>query len=185
MGHVLLGVSGSVAAYKAIDLAHRLTRAGWAVDVVLTAAARRFVTDLAFQSLTGRRVHSDQFERGDPAQIEHIELARRADLALLAPATADLIGQLAHGLAPDLLTSAMLAWRGRPVLLAPAMNTAMWENPLVQANLRRLTDLGYQLIEPRVAQLACGETGPGALADLDQIMARVEALSGPREGSGD
>ncbi|MDR1077741.1 MAG: phosphopantothenoylcysteine decarboxylase [Propionibacteriaceae bacterium] len=183
MGTVLLGVSGSVAAYKAIDLAHRLTQAGWAVDVVLTAAARRFVTALTFQSLTGRPVLSDQFEVVDPSEILHVDLARRADLALLAPATADLIGQLAHGLAPDLLTSAMLAWRGQPVILAPAMNTAMWEHQLVQANLRRLTDLGYDLVEPRVAALACGEVGRGALASLDQIMARVEARVGRPDGT--
>jgi phosphopantothenoylcysteine decarboxylase/phosphopantothenoylcysteine decarboxylase/phosphopantothenate--cysteine ligase len=172
MSRVLLGVTGSVAAYKAADLAHRLTKDGHAVDVVLTRAASEFVTPLTFRTLTGRPVYTDLFT--DPFDdVRHITLARSADLALVAPATANVVGKLAHGLADDYLTTVLLALRGQPRFVAPAMNTAMYDNPVVQANLAALRGYGWQIIEPAEGLLACGDVGRGALASVDALVERV------------
>jgi phosphopantothenoylcysteine decarboxylase/phosphopantothenoylcysteine decarboxylase/phosphopantothenate--cysteine ligase len=177
MNRILLGVTGSVAAYKAADLAHRLTTDGHAVDVVLTRAAAQFVAPLTYRTLTGRPVYTDLFS--DPADdVRHITVARSVDLALVAPATANIIGKVANGLADDYLSTVLLALRGQPRLLAPAMNTAMYDNPAVQANLARLREYGWQLIDPADGLLACGEVGRGKLASVEAIVGQVyEALA--------
>jgi phosphopantothenoylcysteine decarboxylase/phosphopantothenoylcysteine decarboxylase/phosphopantothenate--cysteine ligase len=169
-----LGVTGSIAAYKAADLIGILTRDGFRVDVIMTRGAEAFLTPLTFQTLSKRRVYTDVFQEDDPSEVKHIELARKADLLLIAPATADVIGKIANGLADDMLTSAVLAVRGIPRLLAPAMNTRMYENPAVQENLERLRGFGFEIIPPKESLLACGEFGRGALADVDTIAKTVE-----------
>ncbi|MDR0417381.1 MAG: phosphopantothenoylcysteine decarboxylase [Propionibacteriaceae bacterium] len=186
MSSIILGVTGSIAAYKAADLAHRLTADGHQVDVILTRAGAQFVTPLTFQTLTGRPVGADLFaDAGD--DVRHITLARTADLALVAPATADIIGKLAAGIADDYLTTVLLALRGQPQLLAPAMNWAMYAHPAVQDNLATLRRRGWEVVEPVEGRLACGETGRGALAPVADILDRVGARLGrpdERRGGG-
>lgn len=175
MKHIVLGVTGSIAAYKAADLAHRLHRFGYGVHVVMTRAAQEFVTPLTFQTLTGQPVATDLFQKDRAWEVAHIALAKQADLVLIAPATANVIGKLANGIADDMLTTvAMAAWR-KPLLLCPAMNTAMYESPVHQENLARLLARGAGLVEPKTALLACGDTGKGAMAEVDDIVAAVRA----------
>lgn len=176
MKHIVLGVTGSIAAYKAAELTHRLTKEGYCVHAILTKSAEEFITPMTFRILTGNRVCTDMFEKVDTPDVEHISLAKQADLMLLAPATANLIGKLANGIADDMLsTVAMAAWR-KPALICPAMNTAMYENPVTQSNMRKLTEMGYRFVEPKEALLACGDRGKGALADLDDIVKAVKEI---------
>jgi len=176
MATILLGVSGGIAAYKACDIASRLVKAGHAVDVVMTKNACEFVTPLTFRTLTKNRVYSDAFAPVENFDVEHIELAKRADAVVLAPATANLIGKLACGIADDLLTTVLMAaWR-KPTLLCPAMNTAMYENPAFRENLEKLRARGIQIIEPEEGLLACGDEGKGRLADPARICAAAESL---------
>ncbi|MCL2492770.1 MAG: bifunctional phosphopantothenoylcysteine decarboxylase/phosphopantothenate--cysteine ligase CoaBC [Clostridiales bacterium] len=176
MARILLGVSGGIAAYKACDIASRLTRAGHTVDVVMTKNAGEFVTPLTFQTLTKNRVYTDMFAPSCDFSVEHIALAKRADAVVLAPATANLIGKLACGIADDLLTTVLLAaWR-KPILLCPAMNTAMYENPAVQENLEKLRARGIRAITPEEGPLACGDEGTGRLADPAAICAAAEEM---------
>ncbi|MDD4715321.1 MAG: phosphopantothenoylcysteine decarboxylase [Oscillospiraceae bacterium] len=170
MGTVLLGVTGSIAAYKAADIANQLAKRSLAVDVVMTQGACRFITPLTFQSLTKRKVYTELFEEYVPSSVQHISLAKRADLCLIAPATANFIGKLAGGIGDDLLTTVMMAVQGVPVYICPAMNTNMYFNPIVQENIRRLESDGYRFIEPKESLLACGDLGKGALADVDLIV---------------
>ncbi|MEG2000053.1 MAG: flavoprotein [Evtepia sp.] len=175
MKHIVLGVSGSIAAYKAAELANQLTKAGYGVHVILTEAAQQFITPLTFQTLTKNKVHTGLFEAAVPMEVEHISLAKRADLVLLAPATANLIGKLANGIADDMLTTvAMAAWR-KPTIICPAMNTQMYENPAQLENLARLQARGCTVVEPKSALLACGDIGKGAFADFFDIMVAVKA----------
>ncbi len=169
---ILLGVTGSIAAYKAAELASQLTQSGAEVLTVMTKAACQFVSPLTFQALTGQPVGTDIFEEGKGSKVEHITLARRADLVLIAPASADHCAKLAHGQADDLLTAAVLATTA-PVLVAPAMNPAMWSHPAVQENLARLRALGFEIIEPGHGLLACGEVGQGRMAEPAEILAQV------------
>ena len=178
MKTVLLGVTGSVAAYRAAEIANVLTKRGCAVETILTRGGCAFIAPLTFQSLTKQRVYTDVFEEKYPHEIQHIALAKKADAVLVAPATADIIGKAANGIADDLLSTTLLAVAGIPVLFAPAMNTRMYENPIVRANLVRLRGVGYGIIEPREALLACGDTGKGALAPVDEIVAAVERALG-------
>jgi phosphopantothenoylcysteine decarboxylase/phosphopantothenoylcysteine decarboxylase/phosphopantothenate--cysteine ligase len=181
--HIVLGVTGSIAAYKAADIARQLVKAGYRVHVILTNSAREFITPLTFQSLTKDKVHTDMFEQVDTPDIHHISLAKQADLLLLAPATANLIGKLANGIADDMLTTvAMAAWE-KPTILCPAMNTAMYQNPLQQANLQKLKDLGYVIVEPKDAVLACGDKGKGALADVEDIVNQVKRMLEKTDGN--
>ncbi len=166
---VLLGVTGSVAAYKAVDLASKLTQGGANVDVVMTRCATEFVTPLSFSSITHRRTVTDMFEVPDEFEIEHIALAERANVVVIAPATANIIAKIAAGIADDMLTCAVLATRA-PVILAPAMNVNMWENRITQENLARLRARGFKLIEPVTGPLACGSEGKGRLADVEDIV---------------
>ena len=172
--HILLGVSGGIAAYKACELVRLLRRAGAEVQVVTTAAAERFVTALSLQALSGRPVRRDLFDEGAEAAMGHIELARWADAILVAPATADLMARLAQGRADDLLTTLCLASE-TPLLLAPAMNRAMWEHPATQDNAALLRRRGVALLGPEAGEQACGETGEGRMrepADLIADLAR-------------
>jgi phosphopantothenoylcysteine decarboxylase/phosphopantothenate--cysteine ligase len=172
---VVLGVTGSIAAYKAPTLARKLQSKGAEVIVVMTEAGTRLVDPLTFRSLTGKPVPVDMFAPVTNWQIEHISLADQADLLLIAPATANTIGRVAHGIADSLLTCTVMATKA-PVLIAPAMNVNMYENPIVQQNIKRLQELGYYFVGPKVGKLATGIEGKGPLADLEDIVDRAEAL---------
>jgi phosphopantothenoylcysteine decarboxylase/phosphopantothenate--cysteine ligase len=183
---VLLGVTGGIACYKAADLVRRLTERGAEVQVVMTAAAQRFVTPITFQAVSGRPVRTDLWDAAAEAAMGHIELARWAELVLVAPASADFLARLAHGLADDLLTTLCLA-TAAPIVAAPAMNQQMWLNAATRANVTLLTDRGVRLLGPGVGDQACGESGPGRLlepveiADLVQpLLARGGVLGGRR-----
>ncbi|WP_169007300.1 bifunctional phosphopantothenoylcysteine decarboxylase/phosphopantothenate--cysteine ligase CoaBC [Faecalispora jeddahensis] len=173
MKHVLLGVTGSIAAYKAAEIANILTKQGCEVDVILTKSAQEFITPLTFQTLTKRKVYTKMFDEILVNEVEHISLAKRADVCVVAPATANLIGKLASGIADDMLTTVLTAVRGTPVILCPAMNTAMYENEIVQENIRRLKKHGTLFIEPKEGLLACGDLGRGALAEVETITETV------------
>jgi phosphopantothenoylcysteine decarboxylase len=171
---IVLGVTGSIAAYRAADLASSLAKEGLEIDVVLTDEALRFITALTFAALTKREVYTrdnDGMRDGQPA---HISLADRADLVVVAPATAHLIAQLAHGLAPDLLTSLLLATPA-PVVLAPAMNGKMWHNPATQDNVALLKKRGVEFIGPEAGLLACGYEGLGRLWPVAEIAREISA----------
>jgi len=170
--NVLLGVSGGIAAYKTAEIVRLLTKARATVRVAMTRHACEFITPLTLQTLSGNPVSTDTFDLGQESQIGHIRLADTADVVLIAPATANVIGKLAHGLADDLLTTVLLATRA-PVLVAPAMNVHMYENPAVQENLARLRGRGHRIIEPTTGFLACGYEGQGRLAEPDVIVAEV------------
>ncbi len=175
---VLLGVTGGIAAYKAAELARLLVKAGAGVQVVMTAAARRFVGPHTFQAITGRPVREDLFDPAHEAAMGHIELARRADLVLVAPASADFMARLAAGLADDLLATLCLASEA-PLALAPAMNEKMWRHPATRANARTLQGRGVLLWGPAEGEQACGDTGPGRMLEPAELLARVQALFGP------
>ncbi len=180
--HILLGVTGSIAAYKAADIASKLTQAGAEVDVVLTEHARRFITEVTFRAITRRPVLTDLFDEPEERQIAHIHLARRADILLIAPATANILAKLAVGIADDLLTTLALATQAR-IVIAPAMNTVMWQHPATQHNVRLLEERGVTFVYPAEGMLACGEVGAGKLADtLNILHALEEVLSPPLKG---
>ena len=166
---VLLGVTGGIAAYKAAALASGLVKLHAAVEVIMTANATQFITPLTFEQLTGRRAMVDTFDRNFTHQVEHISLAQRTDLVVVAPATANVCAKLAHGLADDMLTTTVLACRC-PKLIAPAMNTNMLENPVTQDNLQTLRHYGWEVIEPASGRLACGATGAGKLPEPEVLM---------------
>lgn len=176
MSKMALGVCGGIGAYKAVEVVRGLQKAGHDVTVVMTAAAQHFVGALTFEAITQRRVITGQFDPGANASIEHITLATSIDLLLVAPATANVIGKMARGIADDFLTSMYLATKA-PVLIAPAMNTNMWEHPAVQENLRVLAGRGVRFVEPGEGFLACGWTGKGRLAEpVDIVAGALEAL---------
>lgn len=166
---ILLGVTGGIAAYKAAALASALVKLNAAVEVVMTKNATEFITPLTFEELTGRRVMVDTFDRNFQHQVEHISLAQRTDLMIVAPATANVCAKLAHGLADDMLTTTALACRC-PKLIAPAMNTNMYENPVTQDNLNLLRRYGWEVIEPASGRLACGAVGKGKLPEPEELV---------------
>ena len=177
--NILLGVTGSIAAYKAADITSRLTKYGHNVDVILTESGSRIITPLTLQTLSRNKVYMDMFEEITPSEVKHISLAKKADVVLIAPATANIIGKIAYGIADDFLsTVVMAAANDTPVFIAPAMNTNMYENPIVQDNIEKLRSYGYRFIEPKESLLACGDLGKGALADVDTI---VEIIEGSKE----
>lgn len=169
---VLLGVSGGIAAYKAAALASALVKLHAAVEVVMTENATKFVTPLTFEQLTGRRTMVDTFDRNFSHQVEHISLAQRTDLVIIAPATANVCAKLAHGLADDMLTTTVLACRC-PKLIAPAMNTNMYENPVTQDNLQLLRRYGWEVIDPASGRLACGAVGAGKLPEPEDLLQHI------------
>jgi phosphopantothenoylcysteine decarboxylase/phosphopantothenate--cysteine ligase len=188
--NAVLGVGGGIAAYKSAELARALMERGFRVQVVLTSAAEKFITPLTFAALTGRKVITDLFgsassEETLSSAVEHIAVAQENDILVIAPATADLLARLAHGLANDFLTTTYLAFTG-PVVLAPAMNSNMWMHPATQANLGILKSRGHHIIEPEEGLLACGTTGPGRLAEPERIADMVAGLSmHPRDLDGE
>ena len=182
---VLLIVGGGIAAYKALEVARRLQDHGIALTGVMTAGAREFITPLSLAALTGEKAYTELFSLTDEAEMGHIRLAREADLVLVAPATANLMARAAHGLADDLATTILLATTA-PVLMAPAMNPAMWNHPATQENLARLQDRGIAFVGPATGDMACGEEGAGRLSEPDHIVdAALACLSrgdGPLAG---
>ncbi|MDT8421076.1 MAG: bifunctional phosphopantothenoylcysteine decarboxylase/phosphopantothenate--cysteine ligase CoaBC [Desulfuromonadales bacterium] len=180
---IILGVTGGIAAYKAVELLRLYVKAGAEVHVIMTESAREFVTPLTFQTLSGNPVHTDLFNLYQEQEIGHISLADRADLFVIAPATANLVGKAANGLADDLLSTTLMATKA-PVLLVPAMNVNMYENPIYQENQQKLVGLGYHLLEPVVGELACGWEGKGKLAPVEAILAETELLLAERDLEG-
>lgn len=181
---IVLGVTGGIAAYKAVELASRLVKAGAEVHVIMTRAAKEFVSELTFREITGQAAASDMWAKQQEFHVEHIALAQLADLVLVAPATANLIAKTAAGIADDLLTTTLLATKA-PVFLAPAMNTNMYENPVTQSNLNVLRERGIHIIEPASGHLACGAEGKGRLPEpvfLAEHVVRFFAASGSLSG---
>ena len=166
--HVILGVTGSIAAYKAAEILRRLKEKGLRVSVVMTKEAEHFITPLTLSSLSGEKVYSKMFDDLSGG-MPHIDLAKQADAILIAPATANIIGKIAGGLADDLLTCLVLATKA-PVLIAPAMNVEMFQNKIVQQNCAKLKQIGIKFIDPIKGELACGVTGEGHIAEEDEIV---------------
>jgi phosphopantothenoylcysteine decarboxylase/phosphopantothenate--cysteine ligase len=176
---IVLGVSGSIAAYKAADLASKLVQAGFAVHPVLTTSAARFIGPATFTAITGNPCPVGVFDEPYPGEISHIKLAQEADLFVVAPASANLIARLAHGQADDMLSASLLATKA-PVLIAPAMNTGMWEHPATMANMSTLRNYGCHVVDPASGMLACGTEGVGKMAPVEAVFDRVQALLAKR-----
>jgi phosphopantothenoylcysteine decarboxylase/phosphopantothenate--cysteine ligase len=182
--HILLGVTGGIAAYKSADLARRLMERGAEVQVVMTTAAQEFVTPITFQALTGRPTRTSLWDAAAEAAMGHIELARWADLVLVAPASADFLARLAHGLADDLLSTLCLA-TAAPIAVAPAMNQLMWRNVATQSNVELLSSRGVHLLGPASGEQACGEYGPGRMLESGELAESIDQLlvpTGPLRG---
>nr|WP_317412838.1 bifunctional phosphopantothenoylcysteine decarboxylase/phosphopantothenate--cysteine ligase CoaBC [uncultured Solibaculum sp.] len=167
--HILLGVCGGIAAYKAAALASMLTKQGAIVHPILTQNATQFVSPITFEGVSGQRCFTDTFDRNTDYRVPHIKLAQMTDAVLVAPASANTIAKLSHGLADDMLTSTLLACRCKK-LIAPAMNTAMFENPVTQDNLKKLAQYGWTIIEPAYGHLACGDTGAGKMPEPEYLL---------------
>lgn len=172
---IVLGVTGGIAAYKAAALTSKLVQKGAEVHVIMTESAKKFITELTLQSLSRNPVYTDTFDERDAAVVSHIHLADTADLVLVAPATANTLAKMAHGIADDMLTTTLLATTA-PVIVAPAMNVHMYEHPAVIANMNTLHSRGVHFIEPGVGQLACGYVGKGRLEEPESIVAALEAF---------
>lgn len=173
--NVVIGVTGSIAAYKAASLVSLCVKAGYDVHVIMTANATQLIHPLTFETLTGHKCLIDTFDRNFRYEVEHISIAKQADVFVIAPASANVIGKVAGGIADDMLTTTIMAVTA-PILIAPAMNTRMYENPIVQRNMETLRELGYHFIEPAAGWLACGDVGKGKLADPEDIFAAIENL---------
>ncbi len=180
MGRIILGVTGSIAAYKAADLTSLLTKAGHEVTCVLTSEALEFVTPLTLQTLSRRHVITDLFAEKNGWQPSHIHLADTADLLLIAPATANILAAMAYGFANDALTAIALATRA-PILIAPAMNGKMWQHPATQHNVQMLRERGAHFVEPAEGLLACGYEGIGRLAPIEDIVSAAHCVLCPSE----
>ncbi|HBF34776.1 TPA: bifunctional phosphopantothenoylcysteine decarboxylase/phosphopantothenate--cysteine ligase CoaBC [Candidatus Sumerlaeota bacterium] len=179
--HILLGVTGGIAAFKAVELCRRFQKAGAKVRVIMTQAACEFITPLTFETLTHQSVYTDVFDKARAFEIEHVSFAQWGDILVIAPATANMIAKMAAGLADDPLSTTVLAFRG-PVVVAPAMNTAMWDNAKTRENLEALRGRGVRLVAPDVGMLACGDEGAGRLANLSDIVQAVtEELEAARQ----
>lgn len=183
MKKLLLIVSGGIAAYKALELTRLAIKAGFGVTAVLTKAGAQFVTPLSLQALTGNKVYQDLFSLTDESEMGHIELSRSADLLVVAPASADLLAKMAMGMADDLASTLLLA-TDKPVLVAPAMNVRMWEHAATQANIKTLQQRGVTIVGPESGPMACGEYGPGRLAEPPAILRAIQAAlhNGPLRG---
>ncbi len=175
MANILIAVTGSIASYKSSDLVSSLKKQGHDVTVLMTEAAREFIQPLTLQVLSQNPVHLDVMQEPYPDQVNHIERGKEADLFIVVPATANTIAKLAHGFADNMVTSTALALpQNIPKLIAPAMNTKMYDHPATQSNLKTLETFGYKLIYPKESLLACRDYGRGALADLDIILERIK-----------
>ncbi|AEG60561.1 phosphopantothenoylcysteine decarboxylase/phosphopantothenate/cysteine ligase [Desulforamulus ruminis DSM 2154] len=180
---ITLGITGGIAAYKAAELASSLVKSGADVHVAMTSSACEFITPLTFETLTGNPVHKGLFQAGPEGGVLHIDLAQRADLLVIAPATANIIGKTANGIADDLVSTLAVA-ASCPVLFCPAMNVVMYENPLVQRNIATLMENGYHFVEPAEGRLACGAVGKGRLAELDVILHSITKQLTPQDLAG-
>lgn len=169
---ILLIISGSVAAYKSLEIIRALRREGVTVRCILTEGGAQFITPLSVAAISGQPVYTDLFSLKDEVEMGHIRLVREADMVVVAPASADIMARMANGFAGDLATAALLA-NDKPLLIAPAMNAKMWAHPATQRNVRQLIDDGAVLIEPGEGELACGETGPGRMAEPGVVAACV------------
>lgn len=171
---IVLGVTGSIAAYKIASLASMLVKQHANVHVIMTQNATNFINPITFETLTGHKCLVDTFDRNFEFQVEHVSLAKQADLMMIAPASANVIGKMAHGIADDMLTTTVLACKA-PIYVSPAMNTNMYENPIVQDNLRILEKYGMKVIDPASGYLACGDTGAGKMPEPETLFAYIEA----------
>lgn len=171
---IVLGVTGSIAAYKIASLASMLVKQHADVHVIMTQNATNFINPITFETLTGHKCLVDTFDRNFEFQVEHVSLAKQADLMMIAPASANVIGKMAHGIADDMLTTTVLACKA-PIYVSPAMNTNMYENPIVQDNLRILEKYGMKVIDPASGYLACGDTGAGKMPEPETLFAYIEA----------
>ena len=176
---IVLGVTGSIASYKAADLVSGLTGKGFEVFVIMTKEAAEFISPLTLQTLSGNKVYSGMFEFVEEWDVKHVSLAKKAGLILIAPATANIIGKLACGICDDLLTCTLTASEA-PVLIAPAMNDIMYNNKIVQENIARLKKIGYKFIGPKKGRLACGDVAIGCLADVEAIVKEVDVIASER-----
>jgi phosphopantothenoylcysteine synthetase/decarboxylase len=175
--NILLGVSGGVAAYKAVDLASKLTGAGALVDTVMTESACKFILPKSFEAVTGRAVYTSMWENPAGYEIGHISLADSANIIIVAPATANIIGKVANGICDELLSTTLCACWQKKILFAPAMNEKMWLNPAVQWNVKTLNEMGVEIIGPEKGRLACGTEGIGRMAEVSQIIERIEKMA--------
>ncbi len=181
---VLLGVSGGIAAYKSASLASKLVKAGAEVRVIMTENARNFINPITLESLTGHKCIVDTFDRNFEFKVEHVALAKKADVIMIAPATANVMAKLAHGMADDMLTTTVLA-SNAPKIIAPAMNTAMYENPLTQHNMELLSKYGFEVITPASGYLACGDTGAGKMPEPEELYEYIlKAIACPKDLKG-
>ena len=180
---IVLGVTGCIAVYKAAELVRQLAKLGADVHVVMTDSARQFVAPLTFQTLTSNPVITELFTLYEERTIGHVTMAQRGDVLVVAPATANIIGKTANGIADDILSTVLLATR-KPILFAPAMNEGMWDNPATQRNVQILKDLGRRFVDPGVGDLACGDRGRGRLADIADIVDEIEGMLAPDDFSG-
>ena len=181
--NIVLCVTGGIAAYKAADLTSRLRKLGAQVYIIMTESATHFITPLTLEVLSEHRVVTDMFDRTFTWEVEHISLAKRADIFVIAPATANIIGKAAHGIADDMVSTTLMATKA-PMVIAPAMNTNMYENPVVQANITALKQKGVRFVAPAAGRLACGDTGKGKLADPADIVQAIEAAATPQDLAG-
>lgn len=173
MKNILIGVTGGIAAYKAIEVVNALRKKGHNVTVIMTKSAREFVQPLTFQALSGNPVVTDMFDTADPYHIPHIELAKNADVFVIVPATANIIGKIASGIADDMLSTIAMVVHC-PSIIAPAMNTLMYENRIVQENIEKLKSHGFAVLDTDNGLLACGDTGKGKLLPWEQIVEEIE-----------
>ncbi len=181
---IILGISGGIASYKAVELLRQIVKRGAGVKVVMTGNAREFVSPLTFQTLSQNPVATELFLLLEKSEIAHTSLADQADILIIAPATANVIGKIVSGIADDLLTTTVMATNA-PVLIAPSMNEKMYDNPVVRSNIERLKNLGYHLIEPGEGELACGAEGKGRLPEVGDIVEEVETLLSPKDLKGE
>ena len=173
--NIVVGITGGIAAYKACGIVSYLKQQGANVDVIMTKNATEFITPLTLETLSGNTVITDMFERPDYMEVEHISLANKADLFLIVPATANIIGKVANGIADDMLSTTIMA-TDAPVIFAPAMNNKMYANPIVRDNIKKLESYGYRFIEPSIGHLACGYEGRGKLPKNEEIIEYVKTL---------
>lgn len=171
--NIVVGVTGGIAAYKACSVVSYLVKEGANVDVIMTSHAKEFITPLTLETLSKNKVVDDMFERPDNMDVKHISLASKADLFLIVPATANIVGKVANGIADDMLSTTIMATRA-PVLFALAMNNGMYENRIVQDNVNKLKEYGYKFIDPEDGRLACGTTAKGKLAKTKTIINRIK-----------
>lgn len=173
--NIVVGITGGIAAYKACGIVSYLKQQGANVDIIMTKNACKFITPLTLETLSKNKVIIDMFEEKDYSEVKHISLARKADLFLIVPSTANIIGKVANGIADDMLSTTIMATKA-PVIFAPAMNNQMFENPIVQDNIKKLISYGYRIIEPAVGNLACGYEEKGKLPKNEEIIDYVKQL---------